>query len=230
MGADHLLEALRGVPLFQGLDDEALGLVARRAVRRSHPRGRILFRGGEPCRGAYVVLRGRIEVYRASTDGRVQVIHLAGAGEAVAEVPLLDGGPYPASARTASRCDLLFLSRDDFQALYRATPEIADAVIADLGRRLRQMVRLVESLSLRDVPQRVASMVLARARAADALTPGGTLDLGRTQAELASELGTTREGVARALGRLADEGVIAYEGRRVEILDPAALEEAAGHT
>lgn len=228
MGPDPLIPALREVALFADLGDDALAQVARRAVRRTYPRGRILFRDGEACRGAYVVLTGSIEVYRASSDGRVQVIHLAGAGEAVAEVPLLDGGPYPASARTAAPSELLFLSRDDFQGLYRNNPEIADAVIHDLGRRLRQMVRLVDTLSLRDVPQRVATLILSRARREGVLEPGGALDLGRTQSEMASQLGTTREGVARALGRLAEDGVIRYDGPRVEIVDPARLEAAAG--
>ncbi len=218
---------LRRLPLFAGLGEAALAAVAQRTVARSVAAGTRLFREGEPCKGLYVVVSGRVAVYRASADGREQVLHTQEAGQPIAEVPLFDGGPYPASARAAEDSRLLFLPRDAFEWLYRHNPEIADAVIRDLGRRLRRMVRLVEKISLRDVPARVAATLLEYAEAAGALASGAEITLPRTQEQLAAELATSREGVARALATLRRQGVIEQKGARVRILDAQALRRAA---
>jgi len=221
------LAALRAHPLFAGVGEPALAEVASRALVRTLPRNALLFRRGERCHGLYIVLEGRIQVYRATRDGREQVLHVDGPGRAVAEVPLFDGGPYPASARALEDSRLLFLPRPAFQELYRRHPEIADAVIRDLGRRLRDLVALVETVTLRGVRARVAHALVELAEAEGALRPGGTFVVPRTQEELARQLATTRDGVARALAVLARAGIIRRRGRSVEILDVAALEAAA---
>lgn len=218
---------LRRLPLFASLGESALAAVAERTVPRSVSAGTRLFREGEPCRGLYIVASGRVVVYRAASDGREQVIHTQEAGQPIAEVPLFDGGPYPASARAVEDTRLWFLARDSFEWLYRNSPEIADAVIRDLGRRLRRMVRLVEKISLRDVPARVAATLLEYAEAAGALETGAAFTLPRTQEALARELATSREGVARALSALRRAGTIEQRGGRVRVLDAAALRRAA---
>ena len=222
------MQALRRLPLFARLDDAVREAVARRTVLRTVAAGAVLFRRGEACAGLYVVLEGLVRVYRASADGREQTIHTLGPGQPLAEVPLFDGGPYPASARTLVQTRLLFLPRDDFTWAYGHYPQIADAVIRDLGRRLRRMVGLVEKISLRDVPARVALQLMEYAEAAGELKDGGELVLPRTQEQLASELATTRESVARALARLREGGAIRQAGRKVQITSLARLEEAAG--
>lgn len=220
-------EILRSLPLFSGLSEGALEAVADRTVLRSFPRERIVFRRGETCHGLYVVVEGRVRIYRASPDGREQVLHTEGPGEALAELPLFDGGPYPASARAVEDSRLLFLPLEAFQWLYQNNPEIADAVIRNLGRRLRRMVSLVDKVSLKDVQSRVAATLLEYAEELGQAENGGSFKLSRTQEELAGELATTRESVARGLAQLRRAGVIAQQGARVQIRDVVRLVEAA---
>lgn len=224
---EDTLQVLRGLSLFSRLSEEALSTVARRTVIRDTPADTLLFRRGEPCRGLYVVLAGSVRIYRANREGREQVLHVQGPGKSIAEVPLMDGGPYPASARTMEASRILFLPRDDFEWLYQHNPEIADAVIRELGRRLRRMVALVEKISLRDVPARVALTLLEYAERAGPTRDGMEIVLPRTQEELAAELATTRESVARALSRLRKEKVIETRGSRIRIVDVAGLERLA---
>jgi len=224
---DPILRILQGLPLFSRLSDPALEAVAERTVLRRVPRDTLLFRRGDPCQGLYVVLEGRVRVYRGNAEGREQVLHLQGPGQPLAEVPLFDGGPYPASARTEEDSRLLFLSRSDFEWLYQHHHEIADAVIRELGRRLRRMVRLVEKISLKDVPARVAMTLLEYAEGHAAPHDGMEFELPRTQEELASELTTTRESVARALSRLRRDGAIDQRGARVRIRRLSMLESVA---
>jgi CRP-like cAMP-binding protein len=228
--ARSVSETLRGLPLFAGLSDDALRAVAVRTITRRLPKNATLFRRGEPCHGLYIVVEGRIQVHRANPDGREQVLHVQGPGEPVAEVPLFDGGPYPASARALEDSRVLFLPRDAFQQLYREDPEIADAVIRNLGARLRRMVALIAKITLKDVRARVAATLVELAEAEGELRTGGRFTLPCTQEQLARELATTREGVARALAALRRDGIIAQAGRQVEILDVARLDAAAQGT
>ena len=218
---------LRGVSFFKELSEETLELVAQRMVHRSAPAGTILFRKGEPARGVYLLVEGRVEIYRTTADGREQVLHSETPVESVAELPVFDEGDYPASGRTAEDSELYFLSRDDLQRLYHAHPEIADAVIRSLGRKLRKLVEVVEKVTLRSVPSRVAKTLLEFAEKAGTLKDGGSFDLSRTQSELAHELATSRESVARALGDLRQRRIILTEGRRVTISSVDSLENLA---
>ena len=220
-------EELRGVSFLRDLSPEAMDLVRERLIHRFVPAGSILFRKGEPARGIYILAKGRVEIYRSTAEGREQVLHSETPVKSVAELPAFDGGSYPASGRTAEDSELFFLSLDDFQRLHREHPEIADAVIKDLAQRLRGLVKVVEKISLRSVPSRVAKTLLEQAERAGALAEGSTFRLTRTQSELAHELATSRESVARALGSLRQKGIISSEGRSVTIRSMEALVDLA---
>lgn len=222
---------LQQTALLEGLDEEALRAIAERTVRRRLSRDTMLFREGDPCRGLFVVTKGSVVVYKASPDGREQVLDTIGPGNTIAELPLFDGGPYPASARALENGEVLFLSLNDFQWLYRTHPEIADHVIRRLGYRMRRMVQLVNKLSLKDVPSRVAATLLEYASAAGPVRDGVTFRMPRRHHELAAEISTTRESVTRALMKLRKDGVIARQDRAIRILDVAKLKQlAAGGT
>ena len=217
-------ELLGRQSLFRGVPEEALERVAARVVRRRFPARGLLFRAGEPGEGLWIVERGRVVVYRAARDGKEQILHEREAGQSLAEVPLFDGGPYPAHARAEEDSVVLFLSRDDFRELYRAEPRLADAVIRELGGRLRRAVGLIEKISLRDVPSRVG-LTLLEVAGGKGRSVRSPFNLPMTQSRLAERLATTRESVARALKTLRDEGFIEQEGGRIRILDPEGLEE-----
>jgi CRP-like cAMP-binding protein len=221
--AEKLLAEL---PIFRGSGASAVRAAAAHALWRDYAAGSGIFRRGERCRGLFAVAGGEVQVYRASSDGREQTLHTHGPGVAFGEVPLFDGGPYPASARAVVASRVLFIPADRFHGLLRQHPEIASAVVADLGRRLRRMVALIEKISLRDVAGRVALTLMEHADRAGALHDDGEFQLAVTQERLAAELATSRESVSRALNRLVRDGIIAREGSSVRIRDRAGLERA----
>lgn len=215
-------------PLFASLAEAECRALVDRSVCRSTSRGETLFREGEPCRGLYLVVEGVVRTYRANGDGQEQVFGVFGAGESPGEVSLFDEGPYLASARVVESGRVLFLPFGEVHALYRTHPQVAHAVVSELSGRVRSLAALVDRLALQDVPTRVAWAVLRHARESDALRSGGAFRMPRTQEELAAELGTTREGVSRALRTLRASGVIGQRGPRIQVLDPARLERLAG--
>ena len=219
------LDLLGQLPLFAGFGQDALARLAARCVTRTFPAGHVLFTTGEPCRGLYIVDTGRVRIYRTSPSGREQVLHVEGSGRPVAELPLFDGGDYPASAITEVESRLLFLPRAEFEALYRENADVAQAVIRTLGKRLRHLVHVTETLAFRDVAARLASFLAEYAAQHGTPTKGGVeIVLDRTREELSFELGTARESVSRALRQLADKGVIEpLTSRRMRIPDVTRL-------
>lgn len=220
---------LRGVPIFNELDDAAITRLAERCVTRSVSEGHVLFTTGESCRGLYLVATGRVRIYRTSPEGREQVLHVEGPGRPVAELPLFDGGAYPASAVTLEPSRLVFLPRADFEHLYRSHPDVAHAVIRTLGRRLRHLVQVTETLAFRDVAARLAMLLAGYAdRIGVPSGEGVELKLERTQEELSLEIGTARESVSRAWRQLRERGLIeSLGGQRIRIPDVERLRALA---
>ncbi len=205
---------LRQIPLFADLSEAATSGLAERCVSRSVGAGHVLFSTGEPCRGLYMVEAGRVRIYRTNAEGREQVLHVEGPGRTVAELPLFDGGPYPASAVTLEHSRLVFLPREAFESLVRAHPDAAQAIIRALGRRLRHLVHVTETLAFRDVAARLALLLVGYAERSGTMTSGGIeVTLERTQEELAIEIGAARESVSRALKQLRRRNLIRPAGR-----------------
>jgi len=204
-----LLELLHRMPLFAELHDDALQQLASRCITKPAPAGHVLFTTGEECRGLYIIESGRVRIYRTDPAGREQVLHIEGPGRTVAELPIFDGGPYPASAITIEDCQLVFLPRAAFEYLYRNQPDIAHAIIRALGRRLRHLVHLTETLAFRDVAARLAMLLVGYAERSGVATQRGVeIELDRTQEELAHEIGTARESVSRAMKQLRRKSLI----------------------
>jgi CRP/FNR family transcriptional regulator len=216
---------LHNVPLFRGMDDTIIDRLGMRCVSRTVADGHILFRAGEACTGMYIVVEGRVRIYRAAPDGRDQTIAVEGPGHSVAELPLVDGGPYPASAITMMPSQLLFLPRGDFEHAFRTEPDVAAAVVRTLGARLRHLVQLVETLAFRDVAARLAMLLADLAeRSGQPRGDAVALKLDRTQGELAVAIGTARESVSRAIKQLESRGLIMQRaGRQLVIASPARL-------
>jgi CRP/FNR family transcriptional regulator len=221
--------ALGRTPLFKELDAELLSALATRAVERRFRKGELLFVAGEEARGLYVIVEGSVRAFRESADGREQVIHVERAGATVAEVPVFDDGVFPSSVAAETDSTLLFIDKRDVRNLCREHPQIALAALKVLAARLRRCAELVETLSLREVGQRLARLLLAEARARGERTEGGLdFTLVLTNQQIAARVGSVREVVSRALARLQQDGLVKLEGRRLSIPDERALASYAG--
>jgi CRP/FNR family transcriptional regulator len=225
--ADSITHAqtLAKVPLFSGLTQGELAFLAQHAVPRQYSAGEIVFGEGEPCTGLYVVEAGHIRIFKTSINGREQVLGIDGPGSSVAELPVFDGGNYPASVAAVDDASLLFVSKQDFQALCLAHPHVALKVLRVVGARLRRLVGIIEELSFTTVRHRLASFLLRLAEKEGKRNAQGVeITLPVSNQELAAQIGTVRELVSRNLSRLQAEGLLKMDGRSVIILDLRALE------
>lgn len=227
--ATDKVAALRRTALFGELETTELRALAARAVERRLTRGEVLFVAGDKARGLYVIVEGALRAFREGLDGREQVIHVERAGATIAEVPVFDDQPYPSTVAAEEDAIILFIDKNDVRRLCLDHPQIALAALKLLAGRLRSCAELVETLSLREVNERLARWLLAEARSRGTRTKSGIeIDLALTHPQIASRIGTVREVVTRAFARLQQQGLIRIEGRRVTITDEKALAVYAG--
>ncbi len=216
---------LARVPIFAELTPAQLAFVTQRIVVKQYAPGELVFAEGDPCAGLYIVERGHIRIFKSSPGGREQVLSIDGPGSSVAELPVFDGGNYPASGSAVDEATLLMLRKQDFQALCLAHPEVALKVLRVVGSRLRRLVGIIEELSFTTVRRRLASYLFRLARQEGKRTPEGIeITLPSNNQELAAQIGTVRELVSRNLSRFQQEGVLKVDARSVVVRNLAALE------
>ncbi len=225
MAALDPVGTLRRVPFFAVLPPEELKTLASHCVVRRLVRDELLFTEGDPCEGLFVVQAGAIKLFKMAETGREQVLVIERAGSTVAELPLFDGGTFPASAAAVDDSTLLFLPKREFLALCRNNSEVAFTVIRTLAWRFRYMTSLVEELSLKEVSHRLARFLRDRALKSGVRTRRGIeFPLEETNQQIAAEIGTVRDLVSRNLRRFVDRGILRLELRKVIVLDMGELE------
>ncbi len=215
------------IPLFEGLPTEQLEAVASIAVFKDLRRGETIFSEGDVGNGLYAVTGGRIKIYRLSPDGKEQVFHIFGPGEPFGEVALFEGRSFPANAVALEKSRVVFFPRAAFVRLITQTPSLALNMLGMLSMRLRKFAALVDNLSLREVPGRVAAHILylsELSRGAD------QVELDVPKGLLAGMIGTIPETLSRILGRMARQGFIEMDGPRIRILDRGGLQDLADGT
>jgi CRP/FNR family transcriptional regulator len=204
--------------LFTTLTEPELAALAARAASRSYGPGQLLFSEGEACKGFFVVASGCIRIFKTSASGREQVLAIEGPGNSVAELPVFDGGNYPASAAALEPSDVVFISINEFRSLCLEHPAVALKVLQVVGKRLRRLVAIIEELSFTTVRQRLISWILRQVEA-----QGPAFPLAVNQQELAAQIGTVRELVSRNLSRLQAQGMIRVDARELSVIDMQGL-------
>ncbi len=220
---DAKSDALRRVPLFAGLSESEIKALAGRALPRQYKPGEVLFSEGDGCHGIFLLARGRVRIFKTAPSGRQIMLAIESAPSSVAEVPLFDGGPYPATVSAVEDVTAYLISQQDFRKFCLEHPEVALKVLALVGGRLRQLVSVVEAVTFGSVRQRLARTLLDFGLQAGS----ESFPLAESHQDLASRLGTVREVVSRNLSRFQAEGLIRLGKKQVRILDPVGLEREA---
>ena len=221
---DTIGRVLAATALFRGLSEEDLVQIRRIAVDKSFERTETVFSEGDAARGFYVVAEGRVKIFKLSPDGKEQILHIYGPGDPFGEVPMFSGQRFPANAQTLTRCRLVYLPRKAFVERIGENPSLALNMLAVLAARLRQFTMQVESLSLKEVPGRLASylMVLQREQSGKS-----GIELPISKGQLASLLGTIPETLSRIFSKMSEQGLIRVQGRAIEVVDAQGLQELA---
>jgi CRP/FNR family transcriptional regulator len=220
----NLVAQIAAIPLFAGLPQEQLDRLAMIVVEQTFAKGQSIFLEGEEGTGFYVVASGRVKIFKMSREGKEQILHIFGPPEPFGEVPVFAGQRFPANAEALEDSRIFFFPRAALVEVIRQHPSLAMNMLAVLGRRLRQFAALVEDLSLKEVPARLAAYFLVlSARQGEA----ETVELDLPKGQLASLLGTIPETLSRLLAKMAKQGLIQSQGNRITLLNRPVLQQLA---
>lgn len=219
---------LQRTPIFSGLSEDEIDKIVPLVIKRKLRKNTVIFHENDPASAFYLVKTGMIKIYKVSRDGREQVLSILGDGQILGDVPTFDGGPYPATAATMTDSEIYLINRDDFNDMVRRNPDIALKIIKALGGRLRQALELVRDLSFKQVPHRLAGLLLKLGKEYGQESDAGILiDLSLSRQDLADIVGTSRETVTRELKKLERAGMLIIDRRLITITDREKLADWA---
>src|SRR3989339_679227 len=207
---------LRQGPLFSGLNPMDLERVSRLVIRRKFRKGQLIISEGQELEGFYIVISGQAKVYKMSSGGKQQILHLVSPGGTFAEVAAFTKGFSPANASAITDSQVFFLFKNDLIKLIRDNPQISLNMLASMSLYLRHMVAVIEGLALKDVSARLAKYLLDAADHKNGW-PAIEIKLDITKKELASRLGTISETLSRTLNKFKSKKIIKVAGNKITI-------------
>jgi CRP-like cAMP-binding protein len=211
--------------LFATLSPGERAALASRLVRRTLERDEYLFFEGDPAEWVVVVVQGRVKMVKHSESGRETILSTFGPGQIVGEVGVLTGDSYPASAQALELTVTLSLRRAEYAELVRTHPDLAWALIAELGRRLQKAHETIRSLAVEKVERRVARVLLHLAATAGERRPGGAVRIAvpLSRQDIADMAGTVIETAIRTMSKFQKMGLIDTQEGRVTLLRPHGM-------
>jgi CRP/FNR family cyclic AMP-dependent transcriptional regulator len=219
-------EFLKHLPLFANLPDAELASLAQDFSARRFQQGETIFFQGDPGQALYLIETGRVRIYVQDDSGQESSVIYYSAGDIFGELAAIDGLPRSASAIAADEMIVHVLTRERLRAHLLASPQLAYNFMQALAVRVRYSTLQVGSLTLHDVPSRLARKLLELAQGYGRVeTNGVRIDMPLTQSDLASLIGATRESTNKALGNFKRSGIISMEQNHITIIDPEALRE-----
>ncbi len=221
---DNLITTVANTPLFGGLSEEQLIQIGGISQEKSYKRGEAIFWEGDPGIGFYVVVDGKVKVYKTSSEGKEQILHIYGPGHPIGEVPVFSGSNFPANAMVLEKSRLLFFPRKDFVDLISKHPSLALNMLAILSVRLRQFTVQVENLSLKEVPARLASYLIYLTEEQD---NAESVTLPISKGQLASLLGTIPETLSRIFNKMTLQQLITVRGSEIALINREGIEDLA---
>ncbi len=216
---DEKLWYLQRINILADMSETEMRRLAERTVMRRYARGAVIAQPNDPPDAIYLIKEGRVKLCRYSSTGRVQILALLEHGDIFGERGL-DGADRGTHCEAFEDSLVCLLRRRDFEDLIRSKPELALRVMKNLAARLRQAEEAIEDLAFRDVPGRLATLLVRLSDVYGEPHPDGQrLALRFTHQDLASMIGATRETVTNVLNRFRDDGLIVIEERHIIIRD-----------
>lgn len=222
MRADDLPE-VRGLPLFEGISEDAFASIARAAYVQNFPPQVELIREGDKADFLHVVVSGTVELF-SEWEGHDTTLSLAGPRTTFILAATVKDRPYLMSARTLERTRLVLLPSEDVRAVFEIDDGFARAVVTELATAFRGAIRALKNQKMRNSVERLAAWLLA-----ERTRLGDSFELRLEKRRLASWLGMQPENLSRTFAQLRDHGV-EVNGALVTLADPAALQRLARPT
>ena len=219
-----ILNVISAIPLFNGLPEDQIADIKKIAVEKQIQKGEIIVSEGDEGEGFFIIAEGRVKVFKVSPEGKEQILHIFGPGQPFGEVPVFTNQQFPANVQAIEKSLVLFFPRTSIVDLISENPSLALNMLAIMSKKLRQFSVQIENLSLKEMPARLASYLIALA---DEQNKDDFVTLKISKGQLASILGTIPETLSRMFAKLSGQHLIKVEGRKISLLDRRGLKNLA---
>ena len=213
---------LKTVPIFSALNDETLTRIAQDFHPRAYQKNEIILRQGEPSHELYIVMKGKIRVYKISPNGDETIINIFTPTEIIGEFAVIDNEPRSATAKTISQCTLLVITRDQFLQHLHTLPPLAMEMCRLVINKARWTTRYAENLAQYNTADRLLHLILHfNQMFGQEIEPEKRyeLNLGLNQTDLAALVGARRGWINQILTEWRERGLIEYKSGNITILD-----------
>jgi CRP/FNR family cyclic AMP-dependent transcriptional regulator len=228
MSFDEEIRLLSMVDILEPLSQEQLETLAQRYPDISLEEGQHLFTPQERSERLYFLKKGRVRIYRIAEEREV-TLAMVEDGTVFGEMALTDQRLRDSFARAEEKSIVFAMDRRGVEDLILENPEVGLRISRLLTERLRIYEERLEALSVKQVPARLASLLLLLAEAEGVMTNGRQIMIPTryTHEMLGTMIGSTRTGVTRAFGRLQDEGAVELRRRQIYLKEPETLKRLA---
>ncbi len=229
MKAAPKLFSIRQSDLFESFNPVELGRLLGILEELELPKHHMVFSPGAPSEAIYFIEKGRVRLTRLSPEGKTVILALLGPGDLIGEASW-EAGEHDSYAETLEESRIYQISREAFQNFIRENPEFGLRLIQIIGGRLKQAQARIEDLVFRQVPSRVARLLVTLAEQHGKVTPNGIrVEFPLTHQEIADLVGSSRVTVTQILNKFRSSHWIDIESKRVTIHNLDALEEMVRH-
>jgi CRP-like cAMP-binding protein len=214
-----LQEALTESHLFSALNEAQLERVRRHAHITDMVEGESLFFQGDQATSFYLVLSGRIKLFRVSPDGKEKVVEIMEPGVCFAEALMfMDQPNYPVTATALIPSRVVVINARDFKSMLGESIETCFLLMGNMSFRLRSLIREIDALSLDTGTVRTIAYLLQQAPA-----DSESFELKVAKSVIASRLSVKPETFSRILKQLHESEIVSIDGRKVTIHNRDAM-------
>lgn len=208
-------------PYFQELENPRLEAMAAQMILKQVEAGESIFFEGDEALGLWLIERGRVKIYKLSSAGNEQILHILGENTSFNDIAALDSGTNPANAAALSPVILWLLPAKALKEAMLADSRLATRISSLLAKRVRYLVKQIEDLTLYSVVTRLARFLIRQTQ--DPSLSGA----GVTRTVIAAHLNTTPQTISNALNALEEAGAIEFDRHQILIVDDAILRSLA---
>ncbi len=195
-----------------------------------YPKHHLLFTPGSPSQLIYFIETGRVRISKTSPEGKSLILAILGPADVISDAAW-QIREHDSQAECIEDCRLYAINKEVFRKLIKENPEFGISLLQNFANRLKQAQSRIEDLVFRQVPSRVARLILSLAETYGKVTPNGIkVEFPITHQEIADLVGSSRVTVTQILNRMRSSNFINIEGKRVTIHNYNALEEMVNQT
>jgi len=220
------IEALKKFDILNGLTDSELESLTEAITLKRYDKRGIIYLPGDPLESIFLLHQGKVKISRLSEDGREITMEIYKEGDVFGEHALIERGERQSMACALEPTHISQISNNQMKAIMKQIPTLSFNVAKLMGLRRISIEKKIEDLVFRNVPSRLAKLLLN-------LAHNYGVELGRSilintklsQQELGNLIGSTRETTSHFLNQFRKVGFIDFNKRVINILDKEKLKQ-----